>query len=954
MLNRTRLAKSLMIAFGGTAICGATAFAQSTPDTPPAQELQRVEITGSSIKRVDAESALPVTVITRQDIERSGVTSVTDLIQALPSMQGFLTASSSVNGGGGGATNASLHAIGSQYTLVLLNGRRLAPYNTGTTVNLESIPLAAIDRVEVLTDGASAIYGADAIAGVVNFVLRKDATDGVITATGNVPQKSGGASYNFSATKGFGDIDKDKFNVLLSFGYDKQQELAATQRDFSKSGVIPFTYGGQNLVTQFLSANSVPANVFISTTSGDNGAFFSPNLLKTGKCATGQYSIGGACYYDYSANVDDIPESERTSLFGSGRLKVSDNLTLFSEVALSRFENSPRYAPPAQPNIPLTSGLYTKDVAPYLSQLGFTPAQIADTNAGDGSMYLRLADAGQRADRYRTDTVHIVLGAEGSLAGWDLSTYYTHSQNKATDFALSGYTSKNFFFNVIDSGAFDPLTSAPGTATSVLAPGVLHQVLDSSLSSIDVVSLKGSRPVMTLPAGDVAVGLGAEYMKQRYKDDPSAILQGPNALQPTFTDTIIGGGGGALPFDSTRNSTGIFGELVVPVVKELEVSGALRYDNYGAVSNSKNFDSNGNPIGSATQGTSASSTTYKISFRFQPTHDLLFRGSYGTGFKAPGLSDITSPLQAAGVTSGQYACPFTPAQNAAFAAACPAGKTPQYNEQSGGNPLTGDGALKPEKSKQWSLGFRYEPAPIISFGADFWDVSLSDRINSIPEQVAFANPTAYESLFTVAKDPNTGVETLTFLSVPSNLGKAHYQGIDFDAISKAKTPIGNLTTRLAGTYMIKADYEIPGIDGYQSSMGQYGPDQTVTFRWQASISASLETGPFTNTLALTLKPGYRDAPITEDSGSVGVLNPDGSFGANVAVNRTVSSYTLVDWQTKYVFDKAWSITGGIKNLFNTSPPFSLQSAGGGNQIGYDGRYADPLGRQFYLTAAYKF
>ena len=167
MFKKSRLSIAAVTALAGVAPL--PVWAQGTP--------QRVEITGSSIKRVDAETALPVTVIKREDIERSGFTTAADLIQSLPNMQGFITASKSVNGGGGGVTTASLHSIGSAYTLVLLNGRRLAPYNTGTTVNLNSIPLSMVDRIEVLTDGASAIYGADAIAGVVNFILKKNSKE---------------------------------------------------------------------------------------------------------------------------------------------------------------------------------------------------------------------------------------------------------------------------------------------------------------------------------------------------------------------------------------------------------------------------------------------------------------------------------------------------------------------------------------------------------------------------------------------------------------------------------------------------------------------------------------------------------------------------------------------------------------------------------------------------------
>lgn len=202
MFRRTKVCSAVLVAFGGTLALGAApAFGQQT--------LDRVEITGSSIKRVSGEGALPVQTISQEEIKRSGVTSVTELIQQLPSMQGFTTTADSVGGGGGGITSASLHDVGEQYTLVLLNGRRIAPATSGTTIDLNSIPLAAIERVEVLTDGASALYGADAIAGVVNFILKKGAAPFRVDVRADKPQHPGGSSYNLAISKGLGEVEAD-------------------------------------------------------------------------------------------------------------------------------------------------------------------------------------------------------------------------------------------------------------------------------------------------------------------------------------------------------------------------------------------------------------------------------------------------------------------------------------------------------------------------------------------------------------------------------------------------------------------------------------------------------------------------------------------------------------------------------------------------------------------------
>jgi iron complex outermembrane receptor protein len=292
MIEKT-LSRALKLLFSGSAtfvglgLMGQLAAAQDAP-------IQRVEITGSSIKRISKEGSVPVQVISSADIAKSGAKNVEDLVQALPAMQGFITSSESVNGGGGGVQNASIHGIGAGYTLVLLNGRRMAPYSSGSAVNLASIPLAAVERVEVLTDGASALYGADAIAGVVNFVLKKNQQDFNIEGSYTSPQKSGGRSNNVGMSKGFGDLDTDGYNVLASYSHDEQNELNASQRDFAKSGLVRFSENGKQYSLYQLAVNTAPASVTLNFKDGKTPLTFSPNYLKDGKCAPNTAYIGTA------------------------------------------------------------------------------------------------------------------------------------------------------------------------------------------------------------------------------------------------------------------------------------------------------------------------------------------------------------------------------------------------------------------------------------------------------------------------------------------------------------------------------------------------------------------------------------------------------------------------------------------------------------------------------------
>ena len=232
-------------------------------------------------------------------------------------------------------------------------------------------------------------------------------------------------------------------------------------------------------------------------------------------------------------------------------------------------------------------------------------------------------------------------------------------------------------------------------------------------------------------------------------------------------------------------------------------------------------------------------------------------------------------------------------------------------------------------------------------------MQLKDQINTITENTAFGNGALYENLFKVAPDPISGAPTLTFLSVPINTGKAYYQGIDLDAESKVNTPVGKLTTRARATYTIRADYQQPGVDGYFNSLQHIGSDGKLTSRYLINLSSSLQTGSFTNTLAVSFRPGYKD-DTTDYNQTDPVTGNDLYYGRDL-LGRQVSSFTTWDWQTRFDYDKTLSVTVGLKNAFDKKPPYSINDQSStGNVRGYDPRYADPIGRQFYLSGTYKF
>ena len=972
---RNKLWSSMALAFGGSLAAGvAPAWAQGTDGSDVV--VQRVEVTGSAIRRVASEGALPVTTLTQADIQKTGAVSVTDLIQMLPSMQGFVPAASSVNGGGAGVTTAAVHSLPSKYTLVLLDGQRVAPLALGATqgggfgVNLESIPLDAIERVEVLTDGASAVYGSDAIAGVVNFVLKKDKTDGNFVATVSRPQRSGGGSWDAAISKGFGNIAKDGWNIMGSFSHDHQDALMASQRSFSRRGAdFLFSYGGQNYRYFGSTGNTEPANISFNAVPAGSPAgttptsySINPYYTANGNCGsalatpiTDPAVLGGpgvSCRFNYAATVQDIPKSDRDSGLLRGSFKLGDAATLWANLSLSRYSMTAAFAPGAQV-LPLSQtslpSLYDAYVQPYLDANNLT------ISPGGAKAGYRAISNGDRTDDYQTNSRHLAFGVDGSVLGWDYRASLTLSHTQGFDTAAGGYTDDAIFNAAVATGAYDPVLATGG---STLSPGILHSQLSKTTSDLDSLHFDAQHDLFALPGGQSVLSLGADYAITHYKVDFSDLLRSQSGFstQPTSADYPIGGAYGAVPFDSRRDNWGVSAEWLLPVFNGFEATLSGRYDDYSKVHSKDQFSPTVDPatqlqqqVADADIGNTFSAATGKLSLRYTPVQSLLLRGSFGTGFKAPNLGDIAGPLTYAGSTSGTYACPFP------GSAGCAPGSA-QYDLLAGANGASGSAGLKPEKSQQWTMGFRVEPLAGVSAGLDLWNVQIRHQVLSsgIAEQVGFADPQQYANLFVNPYRDPVGYTTIGFEQVPFNGGTAQYRGVDWDVSYRAKTAIGNASASWTGTQMLRQHYNFADGNGDHTDLGQYGDDQQVVFRTISNLTLSLQTGAFTNTLVTHYKSGYRDAKyaVNED---IFLANPDGSLGRSVAFGGLrVPSYTTLDWQTQYDIAKSWQMTMGIKNLFDRAPPLSLQSAGGGNQVGYDGRYTDPIGRQLYLSTHYTF
>ncbi|MEO8805520.1 MAG: TonB-dependent receptor [Burkholderiaceae bacterium] len=896
----------------------------------PALQLERVEITGSSLKRIEGEGALPVQVITREEIQRSGVATVEQLLQTVSaaSSSGGLTTSSTSGANTGGISAVSLRGLTSLRTLVLINGRRVAPYGIGFTndsvsVDVSSIPLAAIERVEVLKDGASAIYGSDAIAGVINFILRKDYKGVELTAEYGDSTQGGARASRITGTWGMGDLASDRYNVMVVASYQKEAALYGRERGFASRG---YDVARQNTTT---SGNTFPANI-----AAADGSFGSANPTAANGCLA-PYSFldplfpADRCRFDPSPILALLPETERGNLFAAARFAIGDNFEGFAEASYSRSKIRTVIQPVPlsdQFGLPNNNPLFNQ--APYnqYTAFGSTTIVLQPSSAFYPTAYVQGITGGATPDllvRYRAavngnrdltdiaEAPRLTFGVKGQAGGWDLDGAVLYSASKVREQINDGYPIYTRIMPLLNSGTvnfFGPNT--PAVDAQLRASNFTGESyrVDSSITSV---AAKAARELMGLPGGALAFAAGVEARREQYHFSPSAELaQGD----------ISGYGGNIAEVEKSRNVGAFFAEVNAPIMKGVELNGAVRYDRYQGV---------------------GSSTTPKLSLRWQPVAPVLLRASVGQGFRAPSLQDLYAP-STTGVTtvglSDPLRCPTTGGNNDCQT---------QFATGVGGNP-----ALKPEKSNNQTFGLVFEPSANSTIAIDFFRVRLSDTISQgIAPAVILGDLGKYGSYVTRgAPDPAfPGLPGAIASIDQTNIqtGTTKVSGIDLEANWRFPAgDLGRFSVGLNGTYFTQYDTENPdgsftgGIDQINATTGGVVP------RWKHYLSLNWTRGPWSATLAQNYQKGYHDLPGT---------NEDTDPATNPGFQpRRVGAYLTYDAQLTYTgFDKL-KLTLGVRNLFDRDPPYTNSGGQISFQSGYDPQYADPRGRFVYLRASYAF
>lgn len=894
-----------------------------------ASTLERVEITGSSIKRVQTEGATPVQTISRQEIDRAGIVSAEQLVARitangtgadnLSSNVGIQLGTTDRNNNGN--SSANLRGLGSSSTLVLLNGRRIAAHGAkGNSVDLNWIPLAAVERVEVLKDGASAIYGTDAIGGVINFILRKDYRGLEATAFADATQEGGGNIYRGSLLGGIGDLERDRYHLMGSLTFDKQERLSGNQRDFVNGfqpsrGLSPDTAGSPFATQTGLAGTAIGATFTLPSTGTQT--YNRANLLSfQGKCDSvptmSQYqsalwaSPGArwACAYDYGGAEILIQPIERTNFVGRGTVALGKDSTAFVEAVVSRSVATKAFEP-----YQITTSLATAYPVggPFYQNLS---AFIPSFDATKPIAYRwRCNDCGLRTIETTTDAYRVLAGVEGVIANrWDYKIGLSSAESEATSKLLGGYYFTAPLNAALASGQLNPwvlpgqtqnpaglalLRAADATGTRLFGGKSTTTELDGAISG----------ELFQLPAGPLSAAVGFDVRRESY-----AFSDGSRSTQPVFL----------APFDPefprvSRNIKALFAEVAVPVIKGLEATLAVRHDDYS------DFGGTTNP---------------KVALKYTPVKQLLVRGSYSTGFRAPSFFQLytqTTESQVPGNIADPVLCPNGPTAPGADLSVCAI----RPNSQQGGNRN-----LEPEESKQWSVGFVVSPTDWLTASVDLWEIRRKNLIYQLTPQQVIANYTTFPG--------NLVRGTNGRLDGPGGYIRAGFVNADGDITRGTDVSLqvtgkvgngGRWVASMDGTYMDSHRTRIFSNQPYVETVGQWN-SRDLFVRWKHQLGVTYSRAAWSGTLSQSFTSGYKDE------------KPVGTVPAGF--NPDVDSYTVYNASVTYTGVKNLTLTFGIKNLFDTDPPFTAHNLDFAAGAGWDPRVADPRGRAFTFLANYKF
>jgi len=945
-MKHTLLSSAVRLAVAALAVAPAVQAQTETATAPDSNApIQRVEITGSNIRRIDKETPSPVQVLSIQDLKASGYTDISDVLRNVTA-NGQGTLSQSFSGAfAGGASGISLRGLSVGATLVLIDGHRMAPYALSddgqrSFVDISQIPFEAIERIEILKDGASSVYGSDAVAGVVNVILKKSQVGGSISAEGGTSSHHDGQTAHVSGIYGWGDLEADGHNAYIALEYRHENKILVTDRlgkDFTRTnwtalggrdltrGVPTARNGGQpgSLTGYFIDPNTGAISGFLP---GCNQA-----MLDAGQCA----------YHD--ADLELQPETKNINLMGSYLQKLSGDwrLNLKGSVFQSDAEQLGRYATSGAniggltalqygPNFP--NPVSTPIAGPLLLTV---PASYPGNTTGSPQLLqYNFPELGGNRTKLQSETLRFVGDLTGTLGNWDMTASLGYTKNTVKQ-DLDG----NLNLANLQAAFADPTNPyVIGSATPAQRQFIAPTEHSKSTSVLEFVSLRGTRELMDLSGGPLSLGLGAEYTHRKL-----------NALAP---DTVASGeqlGNNAWAI-GTQNIAAAYAELVAPVLSNLELDGSLRYDRVMGI---------------------AKSTTPKVGFKYVPVKQLTLRGTYTEGFRAPNPAETgsTGAFFGANGVPDPVLCP----NDGPDPTVVPGNYPQQCSVALGGVQQAGKG-LKPEKSKSFTLGLIIEPNKTFNLSADYYHIRVDNQIIS-----AISDPNYDPMPFVVRGTPvpqpyvlpdgtlgtNTpSVGNMLFAPYPyENALFTTTSGLDIDARLRFDVAnVGKLTAELIETHMFTYKQGTRGSEAVELA-GTHGPSgvsgDTGNPRDRAQLILGFDNGPLNLTGTVNYISSYSVVDPSSPSALTcadAIANGSGAFSNPPPQFCKVSSFTTLDLNASYKVTKRWTVHGSILNVFNRDAPLDFQTYGSAASTFYNPalHQSGAVGRYFNIGATYTF
>jgi iron complex outermembrane receptor protein len=893
---------------------------QAAAPTAEAAPMARVTVTGSNLKRVDAEGASPVQVLSRREIEQSGASTVAEVLSNLTSNDhGALSDLGGTNSWASGASGVSLRNLGVGATLVLLNGRRLSAYGfadglQSNFVNIDAIPSDVIERVEILKDGASAIYGSDAVAGVINIITRRDFRGVSVKAVAQQSLEKSflGKDRKASITGGMGDFAKDGYNL---FGHlELYKRGSYTDRDVRP--LLPDWYIGMNPDRNALSTGSVPGNYvgrYPANYADPALAGKSINVAAPG-CAPAQLS-GGLCFYDYWKDSLARAPAERATFLGSTRIKLSDTSTAYGELQLAKTRDDYATAPPRSnvSGVALTWYDSMKGEMQSFTDPRLPVGHPSNPYSFPIGLNYRFNDHPElfknvgAASQFR-----VLAGVEGRNAGWDWDMAIGHMGSHATQ-KQHLYRDRYGYTDAILSGEYKF-----GQVNSVQLLEKMFPEMGSHGTFVQsFADIKASAELMQLEGGPLQVAFGADVRHESFEHASSDNVLAARIVQ--FSGVQISG---------SRNTAAAFVELGAPFTKNLEGSFALRGDKV---------------IGQA------GAVVPKAGLKYRMAESLMVRGTIAQGFRAPSMPE-TGNGGASWFNNG-YLDPKRCATGTALRDILNTGNAADKNlaltAYALGCTVSFPAAvkpnpdLKPERSNSFTLGLVLQPLPALSITVDYYNIKRRGEIATKSVDETLANEDRIAGL--VQRDPLTSQDqeiaqrvlelsgrTVAYPIGPistiatqyENFGKTKVSGLDIDISGRWRLGLwGTLNTGLE----MNRQFEVRRWDAYANGYGANLVAYRDTPRTVAVAKLSWELG--------AVNAGVRANHTSDTALGWGPLDSsntlEGCDERNVpAAQCKIASDTTFDLWTKYRFGKGTSVSANLFNAFDHHAPTQMRPGSG--------------------------